>query len=81
MEHPANWRNDPVENEPAVETVKRVTAAAVRAVAGRGDIVVSYVTGVASSRGNQVHLPPPTEEDHTAAARLRGTAWSTTMPA
>ncbi|KAF0119175.1 MAG: cobaltochelatase CobT [Rhodospirillaceae bacterium] len=73
MEHYTNWKNDPVESEPVVETVKRVTAAAVRAVAGRDDVVVSYITGTSAAHGDQVQLPLPVEA-HTVWAWLRGTA-------
>jgi cobaltochelatase CobT len=57
------------------ELVKRTTAAAVRAVAGRGDVAVSYGVGAPAVRGNQVRLPMPPRQMHAEdLARLRGAA-------
>ncbi|VBB69188.1 Aerobic cobaltochelatase CobT subunit [invertebrate metagenome] len=56
-----------------VATFKQATAAAVRAVAKRGDIVVSYmVAGVPVTHDFQVHLPLPPPQ--TSIELLRGTA-------
>ncbi|MEO5373599.1 MAG: cobaltochelatase subunit CobT [Alphaproteobacteria bacterium] len=63
-----------------VETVKRVTTAAVRAVAGRSDVVVSYAPGSGGAHGAQARLPlPPRVMDETELARLRGTADSVAL--
>jgi cobaltochelatase CobT len=55
--------------------VKRVTAAAFRAVAGRGDVGITYASGEAELRGARVRLPNPTPRAHAdELGRLRGNA-------
>ena len=39
--------------------VRRVTAATLKAVSGRGDVSVSYAAGEADLRGSRVKLPSP----------------------
>jgi cobaltochelatase CobT len=63
------------QGEDAASLIKRVTAAAVRAVGHRADIGVVYAPGAADIRGDRVRLPAPSL--HTSAdelAYLRGTA-------
>jgi cobaltochelatase CobT len=55
--------------------LKRVTTAALRAVAGRGDVGVTYGGNEADVRGNRVRLPSPAAKSGPAdVARLRGAA-------
>ena len=55
--------------------LKRVTAATLRAVAGRDDVDVTFAPGNADVRGNRVRLPSPTSQSNTPEiSRLRGTA-------
>ncbi len=65
----------PVREESPADTMKRATALALRAIAGRADLEVGYVAGAASVRGAEIKLPSPqknlTEGD---LVRLRGTA-------
>ncbi|MGZ9082257.1 MAG: cobaltochelatase subunit CobT [Rhodoplanes sp.] len=61
--------------EDSTTLIKRVTAAAVRAVGHRGDVGVTYAPGTADIRGGRVRLPAPST--HVAAAEfahLRGAA-------
>lgn len=55
-------------NEDTAELVKRVTAAAVRALGHRSDTRVSFTPGVADVRDDRVRLPAPPA--HIAAAEL-----------
>ncbi len=67
--------NGPSSEAGFVETFKRATAAAVRAVAQRGDIVVSY--GSTATHDLHVHLPMPLPKnlhERTTKLRIRGTA-------
>ena len=62
-------------DEAPTELVKRTTASVVRALAGRADLGVSYASGGAALRGNQVRLPLPPRQMHADdLARLRGAA-------
>ena len=62
-------------HEDTPSLLKRVTAATLRAVAGRGDVNVAFAPGEADVRGNHVRLPSPTSQSNTPEiARLRGTA-------
>jgi cobaltochelatase CobT len=62
-------------DEAPTELAKRATSAVVRALAGRGDLVVTYAAGGAALRGNQVRLPvPPRQMQGEDLARLRGSA-------
>ncbi len=55
--------------------VKRVTTAALRAMAGRGGLNVDFAAGNAGRRGDTVHLPvPPHPMSGDDLARLRGAA-------
>lgn len=55
--------------------IKRVTAAAVRAVGHRGDVGVTYAPGTADIRGGRVRLPAPSSHMAPAElAHLRGAA-------
>ncbi len=57
------------------DLVKRATTAALRAVAGRADLMVNYASGAPALRGNQVRLPLPPRQMHLDdLARLRGAA-------
>jgi cobaltochelatase CobT len=57
------------------EIFKRSTAAAVRAIAEREDVQVSYGSEPASASGTRVKLPTPGREiSHAEAAQLRGAA-------
>jgi cobaltochelatase CobT len=68
-----------VGGETPIEAFKRSTAACVRAVGGRSDLLVSY-TAMPNSQsgalsGNQARLPlPPTKIEESHLVRLRGTA-------
>ncbi|MBY0430147.1 MAG: cobaltochelatase subunit CobT [Rhodospirillales bacterium] len=58
-----------------VDIMKRVTAAALRAVADRVDLDVSFAVGPATGQGNQARLPlPPRRMRAEDVARLRGAA-------
>ena len=62
-------------NEDANNLLKRVTAAALRAIAGRGDVGITYGGNEADVRGNRVRMPNPAARSGPAdVARLRGTA-------
>jgi cobaltochelatase CobT len=62
-------------DEAPVELAKRVTTAALRALAGRADVLVNYATGAPALLGNQVRLPvPPRKMQAEDLARLRGAA-------
>ena len=65
----------PAREESPADLMKRCTALALRAVAGRADLDVGFVAGAASVRGSEIKLPAPqrtlTEGD---LVRLRGTA-------
>ncbi len=61
--------------EAPADLVKRATTAALRAVAGRADLMVNYASGTPALRGNQVRLPLPPRQLHLDdLARLRGAA-------
>ncbi len=63
------------QNEDTQTLIKRVTAAAVRAVGHRNDIGVTYAPGVADIRGDRVRLPSPSAHMAPAElAHLRGAA-------
>ncbi|MDR3437007.1 cobaltochelatase subunit CobT [Telmatospirillum sp.] len=63
------------QDEAPAELVKRTTTAALRALAGREDVQVSYAPGAPAVRGNQVRLPvPPRKMQEEDLARLRGSA-------
>ncbi|TVR99427.1 MAG: cobaltochelatase subunit CobT [Rhodospirillales bacterium] len=60
-------------DEEAAALVKRVTAAALRAVGGQPNIGVTYAPGVGDIRGDRVRLPAPPSNMTTAElAYLRG---------
>jgi len=62
------------EESPA-DLLKRVTAATVRAIAGRADLDVGYSVGNASVHGAEVRLPsPPRHMNPADLVRLRGTS-------
>jgi len=62
-------------SEDASQLLKRVTAAALRAVAGRGDVGITYGGNDADVRGNRVRLPSPAARVGAQdVARLRGSA-------
>jgi cobaltochelatase CobT len=62
-------------NEDTNNLLKRVTAAALRAVAGRADVGITYGGTEADVRGNRVRLPSPAARSGPAdVARLRGAA-------
>ncbi len=62
-------------NEDANNLLKRVTSAALRALAGRSDVGISYGGNEADVRGNRVRMPSPAARCGQAdVARLRGTA-------
>ncbi|HIJ38069.1 MAG TPA: cobaltochelatase subunit CobT [Rhodospirillaceae bacterium] len=61
--------------EAPTDLVKRVTASALRSIAGRPDVVVAYASGLPGVRGDQVRLPPPPSQMHLEdLSRLRGAA-------
>jgi cobaltochelatase CobT len=71
----SDWRLTGPHDEAPVELVKRATTAALRALAGRGDLSVSYAAGAPGLRGDQVRLPaPPRKMRADDLARLRGAA-------
>ncbi|MGF1639574.1 MAG: cobaltochelatase subunit CobT [Rhodospirillales bacterium] len=58
-----------------VTLLKQVTAATLRAVAGRDGITVTFAPGEADIRGSRVRLPSPSSQSNRPEiARLRGTA-------
>jgi cobaltochelatase CobT len=62
-------------NEDNLAILKRVTAATLRAMAGRPDVGISYGAGEGDLRGNRVRLPNPAPRPMAQdVARLRGTA-------
>ena len=62
-------------NEDANNLLKQVTSAALRALAGRSDVGISYGGNEADVRGNRVRMPSPAARCGQAdVARLRGTA-------
>ncbi len=62
-------------SEDGSQLLKRVTAAALRAVAGRADVGITYGGNEADVRGNRVRLPSPaTRAGAQDVARLRGSA-------
>lgn len=68
------------QEEAPADLVKRVTTAALRAVAGRDDVTVSYSQGAPAVRGGQVRLPsPPRKILAEDLARLRGAADSVAL--
>ncbi len=67
-------------DEAPAELVKRTTTAALRALAGRDDVLVNYAVGAPALRGNQVRLPvPPRKMAAEDLARLRGAADSVAL--
>ncbi|MGB0672033.1 MAG: cobaltochelatase subunit CobT, partial [Rhodospirillales bacterium] len=55
------------------EAFKRITAATLRAMAGKPDIEVSFSTGQPGLNGAQARLPQPSSRlEGTEVARLRG---------
>ncbi|MFO1128519.1 MAG: cobaltochelatase subunit CobT [Rhodospirillales bacterium] len=67
-------------NEDSLALLKRVTAATLRAMAGRADVGISYGAGETGLRGNRVRLPNPTPRPAVQdVARLRGTADSAAL--
>ncbi|KAF0222623.1 MAG: cobaltochelatase [Rhodospirillaceae bacterium] len=71
--HPSS--SPPPRDESPTDTMKRATAMALRAIAGRADLDVGFVTGAATVRGVEIKLPSP-QKNLTAGdlVRLRGTA-------
>lgn len=65
----------PSRDESPTDTMKRSTAMALRAIAGRADLDVGFVAGAATVRGLEIKLPSP-QKNLTAGdlVRLRGTA-------
>ena len=62
-------------SEDTAALFKRVTAAALRAVADRGEVGVTYAPGVADIRGDRVRLPAPSHAlGEAEVSRLRGAA-------
>jgi len=65
----------PVREESPADTMKRATALALRAIAGRADLEVGFVAGAASVRGAEIKLPSPQKNlTQGDLVRLRGTA-------
>ncbi len=61
--------------ENTAELVKRVTKAAFKAIAGRGDLTVAYAPGAADRKANAVRLPAPSRKiSLPELSRLRGAA-------
>ena len=59
--------------EPPSDLLKRVTAAACKAIAGRDDVTVQFGHGGASLGEGTVHLPsPPPQVNKSAMIKLRG---------
>ena len=59
-------------NEDSTTLLKRVTAAALRALAGRADVGITYGGNEADVRGNRVRMPNPAARSGPAeVARLR----------
>ena len=59
--------------EPPSDLLKRVTAAACRAITGRDDVTVQFGHGGASLGEGTVHLPsPPPQVNKSAMIKLRG---------
>ncbi|MBT5810109.1 MAG: cobaltochelatase subunit CobT, partial [Rhodospirillaceae bacterium] len=57
------------------DLVKRVTSAALKAVAGRHELNISFVHDAVGAAGDQVRLPiPPRQVAAGDVARLRGAA-------
>ncbi len=55
------------------ELIKRVTSAAVKAIAGKRELTVQFAPGQASATAETVHLPTPTGKlDGPALTKLRG---------
>jgi cobaltochelatase CobT len=71
--HPSS--SAPSRDESPTDTMKRATAMALRAIAGRADLDVGFVAGAATVRGLEIKLPSP-QKNLTAGdlVRLRGTA-------
>ena len=62
-----------VRKEDTNELIKRVTSAAVKAIAGKRDLTVQFAPGQASATPETVHLPTPTGNvDGPALTKLRG---------
>src|SRR5471030_1717077 len=62
-------------SESPTEIFKRSTASALRAIAEREDVQVSFGAEPASAAGTRVKLPSPGREiSHAEAAQLRGAA-------
>jgi cobaltochelatase CobT len=64
-----------IRDEDTASLLKRVTAAALKAVAGRYDVGITYTSGEAEIRGTRVRLPVPAAKiGRDELARLRGSA-------
>lgn len=75
MERPANEPPIGAGEETPADLVKRTTQSVLRAIAGRADVTVTYASGPAGVRGNNVRLPPPPRQPQLQdLARLRGAA-------
>lgn len=65
----------PAREESPADTMKRATAMALRAIAGRNDLEVGFVAGAANVRGTEIKLPSPQKNlTQGDLVRLRGTA-------
>jgi len=73
---PAQSQRPPATGEESpADLLKRATTAALRAIAGRGDLDVAYAAGQGSVHGAEVRLPaPPRQMLAQDLIRLRGTA-------
>ncbi|MFN3077465.1 MAG: cobaltochelatase subunit CobT [Alphaproteobacteria bacterium] len=75
MDRGVKGRLVPAEATDAVEVLKKATTAAVRAIVGREDVVVTYAAGAPATFGLQARLPPlPGILDQPDIVRLRGNA-------
>ncbi|TAN55588.1 MAG: cobaltochelatase subunit CobT [Magnetospirillum sp.] len=67
--------NTPEDQETPADLIRRTTASALKAIAGRPDLDVGYAAGKGSVRGAEIRLPaPPRTMLPADLARLRGTA-------
>ncbi|OAN55256.1 cobaltochelatase subunit CobT [Paramagnetospirillum marisnigri] len=67
--------NGPTPDETPADTIRRATAATLKAISGRPDLDVAYAAGQGSVRGTEIRLPAPPRTILPAdLARLRGTA-------
>lgn len=66
---------DGLKGESHGDLVRRTTAAALKAIAGRDDLDVGFSAGSGTVRGTEIRLPaPPRSIQQSDLARLRGTA-------